>query len=526
MASFKFNPKTQRYQYTDGAQKGKFVAAEALRGLTGDYISQQSDVLQDLTKRMLNKRIGVSTWVNEVAAVLKESHINGYAIGAGGKAQLDSSHYGSIGAILKEEYKYLHQFGRDILDKKLSKAQIKARVDLYAGAIRRSYEKGRENSHDRNGFNWERRDRHVTDSCSDCVGYEAQGWVELGTLPAPGERCQCHRNCKCSKRYSSNKNRPVNNILDHSFGWIGTMTTATQPTAVSLVLEAVVNSIKGIDASALEQALAAMPVDQQAEVFAMAETEDEEGEEEEFSRVELSIEGFYNGTPKPPEAKMIAQFTGYPCDPDDWEMVTLRASDNLTWKSFRAVWHPNVLNEMVKQYPGKTLLMDHGSSRIENSRGFFVKSVMIQDETAPDEILNNMGRGKMNRSIVKDHGWQQVVLMAAVHKDESALLSRIKSRAVHNTSTGTMLENVQHICPHCSKKMGREVESQEKDGDGKYVCPHEVPTWVMLWLADMGYFDKDVQFMDYVIINGGGMVHGECSFVTEGNLASAGVIRS
>ena len=37
--------------------------------------------------------------------------------------------------------------------------------------------------------------------CQDCALYDAQGWVPIGLLPPPGERCRCHYNCRCQVIY-------------------------------------------------------------------------------------------------------------------------------------------------------------------------------------------------------------------------------------------------------------------------------------------------------------------------------------
>ena len=38
-------------------------------------------------------------------------------------------------------------------------------------------------------------------TCQDCIGYAAQGWVPIGLLPPPGQRCACHDNCRCYVEY-------------------------------------------------------------------------------------------------------------------------------------------------------------------------------------------------------------------------------------------------------------------------------------------------------------------------------------
>lgn len=34
-------------------------------------------------------------------------------------------------------------------------------------------------------------------TCPDCINYDAQGWMPIGALPPPGERCRCHDRCRC-----------------------------------------------------------------------------------------------------------------------------------------------------------------------------------------------------------------------------------------------------------------------------------------------------------------------------------------
>ena len=37
--------------------------------------------------------------------------------------------------------------------------------------------------------------------CQDCLNWASMDWQALGTLPPPGERCQCLFNCRCSIDY-------------------------------------------------------------------------------------------------------------------------------------------------------------------------------------------------------------------------------------------------------------------------------------------------------------------------------------
>jgi hypothetical protein len=37
--------------------------------------------------------------------------------------------------------------------------------------------------------------------CADCVRYKQAGIVPIGSLPMPGQRCECRARCKCSVEY-------------------------------------------------------------------------------------------------------------------------------------------------------------------------------------------------------------------------------------------------------------------------------------------------------------------------------------
>lgn len=34
-------------------------------------------------------------------------------------------------------------------------------------------------------------------TCEDCRMWDSMGWVPIGLLPPPGQRCRCHDNCRC-----------------------------------------------------------------------------------------------------------------------------------------------------------------------------------------------------------------------------------------------------------------------------------------------------------------------------------------
>ena len=38
-------------------------------------------------------------------------------------------------------------------------------------------------------------------TCQDCLNWDAMGYMPIGLLPPPGQRCRCHDNCRCYVLY-------------------------------------------------------------------------------------------------------------------------------------------------------------------------------------------------------------------------------------------------------------------------------------------------------------------------------------
>lgn len=530
MADFSFNPNTQRYQWISGDKKGQFVAKADLDGLMTDYNNQQADALQEITKRLINKRIGVNNWIRELSETLKPAHINAYMIGLGGKAQMNASEYGRVGAILKEEYKYLRQFGRDILDKKLSRNQIEARVNLYAESLFRSYEKGRESGHITNGFNWERRLRNASESCTDCIGFSAEGWQEIGYFPVPGDQCQCKRNCRCSKEYSGSSSKPVNNMLTLRNGWIG-MSSSLADQIIDTLAQDVLNQVKGLTLEEVKAKLKGASSDQIATLQNAIDGEEIGDEpdlddpiEDGVDRVEFA-NGFYMGMPTDADLVLINKYIGWQSKASDWFLFGAIVSDNLMHMSWAMAWHLNVLQKMAEQLPGEALLTDHRTS-VDNAQGFWLRTALIQEANPSDEALDVFGNGEINRHRIKKSGVISVAAMGCLPASNQAAIAKVKTRAYQDISTGSYLKDVRHICPTCSDRYGREVEAYDKFEDGSNMCPHEIPTPIMKMLDAWGWLGDDVVFMPYAIVDAEAQQHIETSFVYCGNLAKAQIMRS
>lgn len=201
--SFYWNPSSQRYQYANGNKQGQFVREKDVTRITEKAITDTLKMGNKVTDNLLSGKINVSTWERQTAELIKNVSLYQYSLGIGGLKQMDWRDHAELNGKLNLQYQYLRTFSNEIIRGNLSEAQIAARAQMYYNKTRHFYEDGRLEGHSRNGYLWERRVIAASHSCSDCIRYSGMGWAKIGTLPNPGENCQCRANCRCVKYYSN-----------------------------------------------------------------------------------------------------------------------------------------------------------------------------------------------------------------------------------------------------------------------------------------------------------------------------------
>ena len=233
--TFSWDKKTQRYRWTSGPKRGQFISATTVAGVRDTYIQQSKENIGSLVEDLLANRKNVRDFESGMAKNLKTAHSNTYLLGLGGVLRYeDAKDKGILGARLKSEYRHLRRFSRDILDGKLSEAQIRARAKQYFNGLHATYERARNEAHKRNSFLWERDLRSAGESCATCVSLENKGWVPIGENPPIGVGRECGGNCKCRKIYDSSPTKPTSShggesespfevalasSLRNAFGW-------------------------------------------------------------------------------------------------------------------------------------------------------------------------------------------------------------------------------------------------------------------------------------------------------------------
>jgi hypothetical protein len=195
---FLYNARFARYEYANDLRD---VPASKLLAVIERREQDALGTMTRLSQALNAGDIGVADWRNGVATELRRVHSQAYALGRGGWQQMSAEDRAAVSERLKKEFTYLRQFSKDIADGKLSDAQIKARVQLYVNHVNATYYQGETAAKIDAGFTQEIRDLGATDMhCTDCPGY-ADHWEPIGSLPEPGDDCECRGNCLCSKRY-------------------------------------------------------------------------------------------------------------------------------------------------------------------------------------------------------------------------------------------------------------------------------------------------------------------------------------
>lgn len=184
---------------------GQFMSQKAVMALVDGRIDKLGGQLRRFTQMLADGNITIDQWQGSVREAIKAAHIQATILGHGGRSEMGSAEYGRIGQKLRSEYSYLQNFARDILGGRVSAAMALARVQLYAENVRNSYWEGASGRQAKQGYSLMRR---ILDPqaqhCDDCVRYARAGFVSMGSLPMPGQRCECRARCRCSVEYKRN----------------------------------------------------------------------------------------------------------------------------------------------------------------------------------------------------------------------------------------------------------------------------------------------------------------------------------
>lgn len=220
MANWAFSVSTGRYIDRD---TGRFLTTSRARSFLDDDISvadNRSDTLAEMVAGD-PPLISVADWRAAMRQEIKQQYIKSYLNGRGGVEQMEPPDWGSVGGMLREQYRWLDKFTLEIEAGDLSEAQIRARSSMYMESSREAYERAYGRVQIGLGNDEVRWNLREAAHCPDCETFASLGWQKIeddpygGAIPGDGST-ECVTNCKCylSYRASSERARGIARLLE------------------------------------------------------------------------------------------------------------------------------------------------------------------------------------------------------------------------------------------------------------------------------------------------------------------------
>lgn len=198
VARYKYNPKSMRY--TDRST-GRFVSAKDVRSAVDTVISAETLKIRDVAQQLVAGSINLAEWQIQTQALLKSLHVAMGLAANGGLKNTSNSDLGFIGSQIKEQYKYLRDFAKQIKNgKQKLDGSLVARAALYTESARGLYEAVVTRNAGSSGLSMSRSVLGPADHCALCVSEAGRGWVKIGSNIPIGQRT-CKSNCHCSLEF-------------------------------------------------------------------------------------------------------------------------------------------------------------------------------------------------------------------------------------------------------------------------------------------------------------------------------------
>lgn len=192
-----------------GRPQVQAISSGATRAVT-------KQVLTPLAGDLAAGSIPLQVWQGEMRQNIKNLYINQYIAGRGGREMMTQADWGRCGAMLKDQYKYLDGFARDLskMDVKEREKYIANRAQLYANASNEAFERGRSAAAVELGYDEVHWNLTPAEHCDTCIIRSQIGVTEIGPRggwmdPEQGEvwpadgTTNCMTNCKCFLSYSN-----------------------------------------------------------------------------------------------------------------------------------------------------------------------------------------------------------------------------------------------------------------------------------------------------------------------------------
>ena len=199
MAGYTWDSTIARYRDL----RGRFVRETTVLQYVDRGIANAQSIGQHIGTLAGEGTLSPSAFNAVMRRELKAEYIRQYVLQRGGRAAMESSDWGRIGGMLREQYRYLDQFTADIAAGNVSPAQARIRTGMYFKSAREAAERARRVAKEGAEYNEVRWVLQPGENCPDCQAWARLGWQPIEPWPygancVPGSGCTvCLTNCNC-----------------------------------------------------------------------------------------------------------------------------------------------------------------------------------------------------------------------------------------------------------------------------------------------------------------------------------------
>ena len=190
---------TKRKKYIS-QKTGKVVKAALVLTILRKLIQDAEDRQHKIAVEFYEGRIAPATFVETMRTEQRRNTILCIALAAGGFALLTQAMLSKAEFALQEVFVKIVGSTWDVINGKVSLAQLMSRINGYVGAARSLYYKTlRDNAPalPDDMVTIEKRVLGDADHCEQCPEYASWGWQLAGEIPLPSEQCDCEDHCRC-----------------------------------------------------------------------------------------------------------------------------------------------------------------------------------------------------------------------------------------------------------------------------------------------------------------------------------------
>ena len=169
MPAYRWDVGAKRYRDTD---TGRFLSREKALEYVDGALQAGRTATGTLANLVAEGTISAADWRDKMRQEIKDEYIRQYLSARGGLSQMTQADWGSVGGMLKEQFRYMEKFYSEVAAGNLTEGQIAARAGMYINSAREANER----AHGR-----------------------SQGMPDLDRYPGSGST-ECLTNCKCHLR--------------------------------------------------------------------------------------------------------------------------------------------------------------------------------------------------------------------------------------------------------------------------------------------------------------------------------------